>query len=172
MRWVVKELYTQAACWTMFHLLLTGLALDFGQKRIVLVPQWNYHYIAAQVPPDAARQLTRRGLHSGRHFDYFMQKLVTIGGETKTIKEWSRVVRRGGIIAIVHPDLEFTGTQLPASANPDKNPYNKHYVEKTYKQFLEFLKENNCFNLKLIDSGVACGNWSFYCIFKKVGFNS
>jgi len=100
-------------------------------------------------------------IHSFEHFD----------DQEKTINEWIRVIKRGGIIAIVHPDIEFTGPQLPADANPDKNPFNKHTFERTYAQFMDWLKLHNYFNLKLLDSGVACGHWSFYVILKKNGLS-
>ena len=99
-------------------------------------------------------------IHSFEHFE----------DQEKTIKEWKRVIKRGGIIGIVHPDVEFTGVQLPADANPDKNPYNKHTFERTREEFLKWLKSNNYFGLKLIDSGIACGKWSFFVILKKKSF--
>ena len=98
-------------------------------------------------------------IHSFEHFE----------DQKKTIQEWTRVIKRGGIIGIVHPDVEFTGIQLPIDLNKDKNPYNKHTFERTYQEFLKWLKINNYFGLKLIDSGIACGKWSFFVILKKKG---
>jgi len=101
-------------------------------------------------------------IHSFEHFE----------DQEKTIKEWTRVIKKKGIIAIVHPDVEFTGIQLSSEINSDKNPYNKHTFERTYEEFLKWLKKNNYFGLKLIDSGIACGRWSFYIILKKKVFSS
>lgn len=100
-------------------------------------------------------------IHSFEHFE----------DQEKTIKEWTRVIKRGGVIGIVHPDVEFTGVQLSPDLNKDKNPFNKHTFERTQKQFLEWLKLNNYFGLKLIDFGEACGRWSFYVVLKKNGFS-
>ena len=80
----------------------------------------------------------------GEEFDYLysIHSFEHFEDQEKTIKEWTRVIKTGGIIAIVHPDVEFTGVQLPADANPDKNPYNKHTFERTREEFLKWLKKD------------------------------
>jgi len=100
-------------------------------------------------------------IHSFEHFE----------NQEETIKEWVRVVRSGGIIAIIHPDVSYTGPQPSEEYNDDKNPYNKHTYERNYKEFLRYLKVNNYFGLRLIDSGPALINWSFYVILKKNGLS-
>lgn len=98
------------------------------------------------------------GIHSFEHFP----------DQEKLLKEWRRVVKKGGIVAIVHPDLEFTKEQKPLDQNMDKNPYNKHFYERTYQQWLDWFSTLEDLGLKIIDSGVACGRWSFYVIMKRV----
>jgi len=97
-------------------------------------------------------------IHVFEHFD----------DQLKMFKEWARVIRKNGIIAIVHPDVDYTGIQKPASANPDKNPHNKHYHERNLKQWLEWFNSQGFGNLKILDTGEACPNWSFYAIIKKI----
>ncbi len=84
------------------------------------------------------------------------------------IAELTRVIQKGGIIAIVHPDVDFTGVQRPEQANPKTNPHNKHYFEYNLHDFVAWFKKQNIPSLKIIDSGVACPNWSFYVIIKKI----
>lgn len=87
----------------------------------------------------------------------------------KTLKEWLRVVKVGGIIGIVHPDIFYTKKQNPEIDNKGlrENPYNKHYHEHTADSFVKMLKGWTDLPFRLIDYGVACGNWSFYVILKK-----
>lgn len=86
----------------------------------------------------------------------------------KTLDEWIRVVKKGGIIAIVHPDLDHTGRQKPHEANPDKNPHNKHFKEYNLKQWLEWYNSQNFDTIKVLDCGEACVRWSFYVIMQKL----
>lgn len=99
-------------------------------------------------------------IHSFEHFN----------NQSKLLTEWARVIRRGGIIALVHPDVNHTGIYRPDGLRPGENPYNKHEYEKTYSDFFKWFKRNGDFGLKIIDSGVACPNWSFYIILKKKSF--
>ena len=98
-------------------------------------------------------------IHSFEHFE----------DQHRLLAEWLRVLKPGGIIGIVHPDIQYTKKQDPLIDAPGlkANPYNRHWHENT----LETLKEtlNNWFDLpfKIIDSGVACPNWSFYLIIQK-----
>ncbi len=58
-------------------------------------------------------------IHSFEHFE----------DQVKTLNEWLRVIKVGGIIAIVHPDVFFTKKQNPEIDAPGlkANPYNKHW---------------------------------------------
>ena len=97
-------------------------------------------------------------VHSFEHFD----------DQIKLLDEWARVVKKGGIIAIVHPDVEFTGVQKPIEQNMDKNPFNKHFHERTRDEFIKWFESLGRIDLKIIDSGIACGHWSFYIILQHV----
>jgi len=98
-------------------------------------------------------------VHSFEHFD----------DQHKLMTEWLRVIKVGGIIGIVHPDVEFTKRQKPLNDNPSlqENPFNLHYHEHTRESLLKKFKECRDLPFKVIDSGVACGNWSFYIILEK-----
>lgn len=98
-------------------------------------------------------------IHSFEHFE----------DQVKTLKEWLRVLKPGGIIGIVHPDLDFTKKQKPASDNPglSGNKYNRHYHEHNHASFLKQLAAWSDLPFELVDTGVACGSWSFFVILKK-----
>ena len=98
-------------------------------------------------------------IHSFEHFP----------DSKKTLIEWLRIVKPGGIIGIVHPDLQHTKKQNPEVDNEGlkQNPHNKHYDEHTPESFKKRLKEWEDLPFKLIDMGPACYEWSFYVILKK-----
>jgi len=102
-------------------------------------------------------------------FDYLygIHALEHFADGRKTLVEWARVVKKGGVVAIVHPDVEFTGIQIKQGENLDPNPFNEHYKEMTRAQFLEWFKAQRIPNLEFVAAGVATGNWSFYVIFMK-----
>lgn len=88
----------------------------------------------------------------------------------KTLTEWLRVIKKGGIIGIVHPDIFYTKKQNPEIDNPGlrANPYNKHWHEHTADSFVVMLKGWTDLPFRIVDFGIACGEWSFYVILKKV----
>lgn len=88
----------------------------------------------------------------------------------KTMKEWLRVIKVGGVIGIAHPDITFTKKQKPPEENPSlkDNPFNKHYHEHTQDSFIKMLKGWTDLPFRIIDYGIACANWSFYVILRKV----
>jgi len=99
-------------------------------------------------------------VHSFEHFE----------DSKKTLAEWLRIIKTGGIIGIVHPDVFFTKKQNPPETNPSlkSNFYNKHYHEHTQKSFVEQLGGWSDLPFKIVDHGVACNGWSFYVILKKI----
>ena len=99
-------------------------------------------------------------IHSFEHFQ----------DQKKTLAEWLRVIKPGGIIGIVHPDITFTKKQNPEIDNPGlrENPFNKHCHEHTLESFLRMIRGWDELPFRIIDHGVACGNWSFYVILKKI----
>ncbi len=98
-------------------------------------------------------------VHSFEHFD----------NQDAVLKEWLRVLRIGGIISIVHPDVKYTKEQRPVDRNEclRDNPYYKHYHERTLNQFVSWCSKRTKLGFRIIDSGVALGAWSFYIILKK-----
>jgi predicted SAM-dependent methyltransferase len=87
----------------------------------------------------------------------------------KTLSEWLRVVKVGGIVAIVHPDVLYTKTQKPVEENPSLkiNPHNLHYHEHTADSFVKMLRRFKDLPFVTVDYGIACAEWSFYVILKK-----
>lgn len=95
-------------------------------------------------------------IHSFEHFS----------DQKKLLIEWLRVLKSGGIVGIVHPDIGFTKKQNPIVDNPGlkENPFNRHYHENDLKSFREQLLSWADLPFKIVDSGVACEGWSFFVI--------
>jgi len=98
-------------------------------------------------------------IHSFEHFK----------DQVKTLKEWLRIIKVGGIIGIVHPDVFYTKKQNPEIDNPGlrENPFNKHEHEHTADSFIRMIKSWTDLPFRIIDYGPACAQWSFYVILKK-----
>jgi ubiquinone/menaquinone biosynthesis C-methylase UbiE len=98
-------------------------------------------------------------IHSLEHFE----------DQDKALKEWLRVVKIGGYINIIHPDVEFTQKQKPIAENPTlaKNKYYKHYHERTLADFLAWINTKKKMGFKIIGFGEAFSGWSFYFILQK-----
>jgi len=99
------------------------------------------------------------GIHSFEHF----------ADADLVLCEWLRVLRPGGFIGIVHPDITFTKRQKGPAENKvlRDNRYYKHYHEHSLESFLSFLKKRLSLGFDIVDFGPACPNWSFYVILKK-----
>ena len=99
-------------------------------------------------------------IHSFEHFD----------DQYSVLKEWLRVVKKGGIIGIVHPDVDYTKKQNPEIDNDGlkQNPFNKHWHENNLETFIKQIEGWKELPFKVIDSGVACEYWSFYLIIEKI----
>jgi len=98
-------------------------------------------------------------IHSFEHFD----------NQYEVLKEWLRVVKSGGIIGIVHPDINHTKKQNPVIDNPGlrDNPFNKHWHENNLITLREQMDKWGELGFHIIDCGKACTNWSFYLIIEK-----
>jgi predicted SAM-dependent methyltransferase len=98
-------------------------------------------------------------IHSFEHFE----------DQKKTLTEWLRVVKDGGIIGIVHPDVTFTKQKNfeEGSKALKEDPHNKHYHEYTPETFIKMLQGWPDLPFKVMDFGVACPDWSFFVILKK-----
>jgi len=100
-------------------------------------------------------------------FLYSIHSFEHVENQEKTIKEWARVVRSGGVIAIIHPDVNYTGVYRPDGLLPGENPYNEHKHENTYDGLLAWFKLQKNLPLKIVSSGGAIPQFSFYVILKK-----
>lgn len=98
-------------------------------------------------------------VHSFEHFE----------DQYKTLKEWFRVLKKCGIIALVHPDVDYTKKQRPLELNPELklDPFNKHWHENNLESFKIQLDKWKDLGFEIIDQGTACTNWSFYLIIQK-----
>lgn len=103
-------------------------------------------------------------------FDYLvaMHILEHLHNPESALKEWRRVIKHNGLIALVHPDLRYTGKQKPLSTNPDKNPFNQHTYEMHQDEFIDWFYGLAIIGLEIIGYGTACPKWSFYVLFRKV----
>jgi predicted SAM-dependent methyltransferase len=104
-------------------------------------------------------------------FAYGIHAFEHLPDPDKALKEWLRIVRVGGIIAIVHPDVDYTRKQKSEKENLGlrEDPYNKHYFEHNQESFLRWLRKKTKYGFEIMDYGVALGNWSFYVILRKTG---
>ena len=87
-----------------------------------------------------------------------------------SLMEWLRCVKTGGIVAIVHPDVQFTHKQCSYTTEEEdkNNPHNHHYKEHTLESFVQQLRGWSELPCRMIDHGPACPSWSFYVILKKI----
>lgn len=89
--------------------------------------------------------------------------------QVKTLKEWLRILKKGGYILLIHPDLYYTEKQKPIEKNPllKAERLNIHYHEKTQKQMIEYLQKNISLGYNIVDWGEAGTHWSFYVVLRK-----
>lgn len=145
-----------------------GMGLDIGssnrsifkdQVRVDIDKSYNPDYVCSgdDMP------------FNDEEFDYItlIHAFEHFADPNKFVDELTRVLKKGGIIGIVHPDVDYTGRQKPEQANPDKNPHNKHYFEYNLNEFLAWWKKQRFPRLKIIDYGPACPQWSFFVIIEK-----
>jgi len=98
-------------------------------------------------------------IHSFEHFP----------NPKKTLLEWLRVLKKGGVVGIVHPDILYTKKQNPEVDAPGlkENPFNKHWHEHTADSFVKMIKGWTDLPFRIVDFGPACAKWSFYVILRK-----
>ncbi len=99
------------------------------------------------------------GIHAFEHFE----------DPLETLREWLRVLKKGGILAIVHPDIDHTKKQNPEIDNEGlrENPHNRHYHEHNQASFMTWVRKQKRLGFKIVSYGEALINWSFYVILEK-----
>jgi len=147
---------------------LSGKGVDVGSARRVVFQDQIRVDLDNRHDPDVCCSGDDLPFEEGK-FDYLtsIHSFEHFENQVKMLNEWVRVIRKNGIIAIVHPDVGCTGVFRPNGLKSGENPYNEHKHEKTYSDFLEWFKNNGNFGLEILESGVAYPGWSFYIIFKK-----
>lgn len=149
---------------------VTGDGLDIGCGGRSITPEMKTLDIDPKKEPDIVAGMDNIPCPD-ESFDYVVAQhaLEHIDDQEKALTEWVRILRKGGYILIIHPDVQYTGVQKPIADNPglQNDPYNKHYHERTLNQFIEFIMPLQRIGFTLVDSGVAMGNWSFYIILRK-----
>lgn len=118
---------------------------------------------------DVVAEVNQLPFDDGR-FDYLtaIHVLEHIEDQRQCLMEWARVLKTGGIIAIVYPDLEFTGKQKPILPGDPNYPWAIHQHERTHAEFLKCFAEANIPNLKMLSTGAACPKWSFHVVLQKI----
>jgi len=149
---------------------LTGKGVDMGCGMRTINKDVVRCDIDKAVKPDILCSGDKTPFKDGE-FDYVcsIHSFEHFPDSKKTLTEWLRIVKKGGVVALVHPDIRFTKKQNPVLDNPGlkENPFNKHYFEHDYDSFIEQLKEWEDLPFRVIDHGMACSSWSFYVILKK-----
>ena len=150
---------------------LSGEGADIGCGTRTIWPTIKRVDIDEKVKPDVLASGDKLPFKNGElDFVIGVHAFEHFPDPRKLLSEWLRVVKVGGIVGIVHPDVTYTKKQNPEVDNPGlrENPFNKHYHEHTPESFSNLLRGLSDLPFRLIDYGVACGEWSFYVILKKV----
>jgi len=150
---------------------LKGEGADIGCGKRSIHPEIIRVDIDEKVEPDIVASGDELPFLDGTlDFVYGVHAFEHFVDPRKTLTEWLRVVKVGGIVGIVHPDVNFTKKQNPEIDNPGlrDNPFNKHWHEHTQESFLAMLRSFTDLPFRIIDYGAACDHWSFYVILKKI----
>lgn len=104
-------------------------------------------------------------------FDFVVAQHVLehFENQDKALKEWLRLLKKGGYLLIIHPDINFTGAQLPPDKNPDllAHPHNRHYHERYFTEFLSWINNRTQYGFNLMNLGEAAPSWSFFLVLRK-----
>jgi predicted SAM-dependent methyltransferase len=84
------------------------------------------------------------------------------------LHEWLRVVKDGGIVAMIIPDIRFTKNAKSNSPKMAASNPMKHYADFRLDTFETWLKETGLKNFFVVDSGQALPNFSFYFVLQKI----
>jgi len=151
---------------------ISGKGVDIGSGLRTIGPDIVRVDIDKKVKPDVCASGDNLPFKDGE-FDFLIaiHAFEHFSEPVKTMKEWLRVIKVGGTIGIVHPDISYTKKQNPEIDNPGlkANPYNKHWHEHTADSFVMMLKGWTDLPFRIVDFGIACAQWSFYVILRKTG---
>lgn len=87
--------------------------------------------------------------------------------QIKVLKEWRRILKVGGIIAIVHPDRKWTAQKSVSHEEKQRQQLYVHEHERTEQEFIEWFERLNPKGLKIFAHGSALGDYSFFVIIQK-----
>lgn len=149
---------------------LDGRGADIGCGRRSLRPGIIRVDIDKKKNPDVCASGEKMPFKTGElDFVYGIHAFEHLKNPAAGLAEFLRVVKPGGIVAIVHPDIDWTKKQNPLVDNPglQSDPYNKHWVEHSQASFLAWLGKVNKCRFAILDSGPAMGHWSFFVILMK-----
>ena len=95
---------------------ISGKGADIGAGARSIWPEIIRVDIEEKVKPDILASGDKLPFKDGE-FDYItsIHSFEHFEDQRKTLKEWLRVIRPGGIIAIVHPDVFYTKYQKTES---------------------------------------------------------
>ncbi len=140
-----------------------GRSLNKDVTRVDIDKRWEPEILASgdKIPvPDASYDFITC-VHNLEHYE----------DQDAVLREFFRIVRPGGVVGIVHPDVEFTKPQKEEAYNENlrEQPYNKHYHERTMDEFVRWINTKRSIGFKMLDWGPAQAGWSFYVILVKTG---
>lgn len=104
---------------------------------------------------------TLDGIVSIHSFEHFKD-------QRKVLTHWVSKLKKGGIIAMVHPDRKWTHQKEVKGYEGKRKEFYKHEHERTLEEFVEWFEKENIDNLEMIAKGSALGNYSFFVIFKVI----
>lgn len=118
---------------------------------------------------DVVAEVNQLPFEDGK-FDYLtaIHVLEHIEDQKQCLSEWCRVVKVGGIVAVVYPDVQFTGVQKPILPGDPNYPWAIHQHERTHADFMQCFADSGITELEVVSDGEACPNWSFHVVFKRV----
>jgi SAM-dependent methyltransferase len=145
-----------------------GIDIGAGDRTI------NKDMVTVDIDPEVKANITAPGdavpVPDGS-FDYVVSihSLEHFEDQDKALKEWLRIIKPGGYICIVHPDIEFTKRCRPGIERPavDRGIWYEHKHDRTFKEFLEWINLRKKWGYKIVSFGEACCEWSFYFVLKK-----
>lgn len=147
-----------------------GKGMDIGCGGRSINPDLTRVDIDPKKEPDILAPMNKIPVED-ESFDYIVAQHVLehTPDPIGALKEWLRIVKKGGWIIIIHPDVQWTLPQKPPEDNPSiqADPYNKHYKEQTQAEFKKWIMPLETLGFKVVEIGEAGRHWSFKVILRK-----